>query len=126
MTGQFFQDGAIRAVVTLAAVGQVLQRIEHFSHRRHAALQVSHMPLGNSLHVGTGAAAVLPELQQFGNLGHAETQIARAAYEPQRVHFFVAVAPVTLSPPRLATGRLSPVISDSSTSLLPSTTWSLA
>ena len=38
MTGQLFEDGAIRAVVTLAAVGQVLQRIAHGSHRRHAAL----------------------------------------------------------------------------------------
>lgn len=58
------------------------------------------MPLGNALHVGAGATAVLPMLQQFGNLGDAETLIARAADESQRVHFLVAVAPVTRVGPR--------------------------
>ena len=53
------------------------------------------MSLSDAFHVSAGAAAVLPEFQQLGDLGHAETQIARTAYETQRVHFLVAVAPVT-------------------------------
>ena len=52
------------------------------------------MKLGGVFGFGTGTAAVLPKLQQLADLGHAETQLARTAQETQRLHLFLALAPV--------------------------------
>ena len=48
----------------------------------------------DALDVGAGAAPVLPEFEQLGNLGHAETQGAGAAYEKQGVDLRLAILPV--------------------------------
>ena len=74
MTGQLFEDGAIRAVVTLAAPEQALQRFAHGSHCQHAALQVGNLSLCDALHVTLGTMAFLPKFQQVGDFGQAETQ----------------------------------------------------
>ena len=58
---QVFQDRAIRALVAVAVVRQVLQRRDHGLHLRDLALQVVHVAGRNLFHCGTASRFVLPQ-----------------------------------------------------------------
>ena len=73
---------------------QLRQRLPHRLHLGNAPLQVGDMRLGDAFDVGAGALLVLPQLEQLGNLGHAETEQPGAADEAQGVDFVAAVLPV--------------------------------
>jgi hypothetical protein len=75
-------------------VRQVLQRALHRFHLGHALFEVGHVRERDAFHVGAGAAAVLPQLEQLGDLGHAEAEVAGAADEAQRVDLALAVLAV--------------------------------
>ena len=53
---------------------QMFQGLPHRLHLGNAALQVGDMGQRDALDVGAGAALVLPQLEQLGDLGHAEAR----------------------------------------------------
>ncbi|MCY1172786.1 hypothetical protein D9M73_129300 [compost metagenome] len=53
------------------------------------------MLTGQSLHIGAGALAVLPEGQQLADFFQGKPQVPRALDERQRVQIVIAIHPVT-------------------------------
>ena len=68
--GQVFQNGAVRSRVAMAAIDQLRQRAFHRLHVGDPLGQLVQMLLGDALDAGTGAAAVVPEADQLGDLVH--------------------------------------------------------
>src|SRR5687768_208342 len=61
---QVIQDRAIRPVVAVAVVGEVLQRAHHCLHLGNLALQVRDVAFSEILHLGGRTPAVAPQCQQ--------------------------------------------------------------
>src|SRR6185312_3740064 len=75
---QVIQDRAVRPLVAVAVLQQVLQRALHGLHRLDARAQVQHMLLRDALDARAGAAPVAPQAYQFGDLRHRKAEVARA------------------------------------------------
>ncbi len=65
---QFLEDRAIRAVVAVAVLYQVLQGVAQLGQFADFLVQLFDVLAGQGLDVGAGALAVLPEGQQFADL----------------------------------------------------------
>nr|WP_290996175.1 hypothetical protein [Hyphomicrobium sp.] len=63
-----FQDGAIRAIVSLASIDQLLQDAGHVLNRLYAVAQVSEMSFGQPADRVASPLFVAPEIEQFSNL----------------------------------------------------------
>ncbi|MPM93330.1 hypothetical protein SDC9_140467 [bioreactor metagenome] len=84
--GQVVEDGAVRPVIAMAAMHQSLQRALHGLHGGDAFGQRGDVLLRDGLDLAAGAALVLPQAEQGGDLVHGKAQIAPAADEAQRMH----------------------------------------
>ncbi|MCY1238150.1 hypothetical protein D9M72_508730 [compost metagenome] len=73
---------------------EVRERAAHRLHVGDALLQFTEVLLGDALDARAGAAAVVPQADQFGDFFHREPQVARALDEAQRVDVGVVVLAV--------------------------------
>ncbi len=63
--GKFVNDRAIGAVVAMAILRQIAQRIGHILKLAHFRFQLLHMAESHFLHIGGGAVPVAPQRQKL-------------------------------------------------------------
>jgi hypothetical protein len=109
--GEVVQDRAVRPLVAAAGARQMLQRPRHTLQLGDAAAQIRDLLLRDRLHAGARPIPVTPERQQVGDRVDAETEVAGATDEAQRVQIGLAVMAVAGLGPRgrrQQAGRLVP------------------
>ena len=88
------QDGAVRARVAVAALGEARQRVAHLLQLVQRGVELGDMPLREALDLGAAARAVVPQAQQLADAGDRKAQIAAATDEAQPVQVGIGVQPV--------------------------------
>lgn len=95
------QDRAVRPVIAVAGMDQLMQGGAHRLQFAHLLLDCRHMRRGDLAHVVAGAAAVLVERHQLAAVVDGKTEIARAAQESQPVDVVAAIVAVAVAGARL-------------------------
>src|SRR5678810_54524 len=93
-------DGAVRSVVTMAAVHQMLESRLHRLQILELLVELLDVRLRERLHLAAGPSPVLPEPEKLPNLLDGKAKIARVSDEAQRHDLVVAVLAIARVGPR--------------------------
>src|SRR5690606_31117707 len=91
LAGEVVEDGAVRAVVAAAAMGQMAEGFDHPLQLGDLGLQGGDMAGRDLLDLTTGAGFVLPQPEQGGGFLHREAQRAGPLDEAQHMHLVLAI-----------------------------------
>ena len=72
------QDRAVGSFVPMAALRKLFQRAAHCVEFPRLALELSRSRHGEGLHIGTRAAAIVPQCKQLADFLDRKSEIARA------------------------------------------------
>lgn len=92
---QIIEDGTVGVLIPMTLIGKVAQRIPESRELGDPGTKSSHMGERNLLHLGTCPRLVGPQVEQFLDLIHGETEIARPSHKPEAMNVVLAIDAVT-------------------------------
>src|SRR5687767_3284513 len=91
---QVVEDRAVRPMITLAMLRQMLERIHHCLELGNLAVQLVHVLAGDLLDRGAGTGFVLPKAEQLLDVVHRKAERAGPSDKSQRMNVAFPVDPV--------------------------------